>query len=470
MCFLLDELCKNVVLGLLLILSIYSYVLYLLYMPRFIDLFVSELRRSSGRFRELAGFREECRGLYECFCDYWLGLPNLSRFDGDVFCVDSSDGVIELGSGVAVHVCRGLGLSRKGVEVRRLAVNYFYAPARRVDLVLFRGRFREHLEHLVALEYLEKGYSGVVVLDGSLYGRTIHLPKDTGVPGYQGFIVDYIDVLSRLFSESFKRGVPILGLAKDSRSRIFGNFLLFEELKRRLSRIDAESSLRNMIIELWFDVHKNPRAVFQRLQKIADKERALEPVLEIFREAAVKRPDVKIVMEMAQGAGFTRPLLLGIAKPLLNSLVDALLSNALEDYVRKNFSQALAENPDFLSKALRVLPKVLEYPAIFSFYVIFEKGDLPLRVDVPSWVLGVKLNMGDTFDPVIELDWNALREILSLFYSLYGGPKHYNVLMEEVDSKVKITSETLVIYERTVEKELGILVRHTRDVSRVRFP
>ena len=120
-------------------------------------------------------------------------------------------------------------------------------------------------------------------------------------------------------------------------------------------------------------------------------------------------------------------------------------------------------------KALRILPKILEYPDIVMFYLVPRKRDIPIRVDVPKWVVCLKEDKGSMKilrDVDDELSW-----IISMLVDMYAGPRHYNVLMEQVDAKVKFKLQDIInVYEPLLSKELDFLIEHTRDMRRVRYP
>ena len=61
-------------------------------------------------------------------------------------------------------------------------------------------------------------------------------------------------------------------------------------------------------------------------------------------------------------------------------------------------------------------------------------------------------------------------DVLSILKFLYGGPKHYNVLLERVDKVVKMHYNTVETYKKFIEKKLNLLIMHSRDDRRVSYP
>jgi len=438
---------------------------------------MGELRRNRGKLLDLLVMSEDRLCIYrDLFFRYWNGFPEVGEFSGEVFAVDSSDGVVECKSGVSIHICRALGLSNSRREFRELKVSAFYSARRRNDFVVFRSRMREHVEHLVSLKCLG-GYSGgsgdrVLLLDGSLYGRMAHLPRDSEISGYQGFMLDYIEVYSRFLREAREMGIPVVGVSKDSRSRILRGIILGHELERRLSLNPLGSRVEQEVLSCWSEIWKRPRNAVRRLNELSKVVSVPRWVREIFEEALVARPDVHLIMHLVREAGFTTPLLLGVPSPALDPLMYAFREGDLEAYVENNFSKALIEGgEEVFRRADRVLPLVFEYPAIFMFYYVPRKGDIPLRVDVPGWVLGCDMRVGDVEFHEVSFSEDRLLWVLSVLNGFYAGPKHYNVLLEEVDSKVKLRLRDLTnIYESVLMRELDMLIEHTRGVRRVRYP
>ncbi len=446
-------------------------------MPRFLDLFLYEIRQSKDKIKKLLTISKDKLQLYESlFPKYWNSLPDIQNFKGEVFAVDSSDGIIEYRDGVIIHVCRALALSNTRKECRELKVNIFYDPRKRNDLVIFRSRMREHLEHLVSLKclnnYNEDLNSRVLFLDGSLYGRMSHVPKDSEIPGYQSFMLDYIETYSNILKKSKEKNIPIIGVSKDSRSRLLGRILLTHKLKHHLTRSSLNSETETAVLSSWSEIWKRPRNALRKIEKLSKETTIPSEIKEVFKEALISRPDIQIISSLIKEPGYTTPLILGIPTPALDPLLYAFESGTLETYIENNFSKALVEEgEEIVEKAKKILLKIFEYPAIYMFYYIPGKNEIPLRIDVPGWTLGFNYHIDDVKSYETPYSENKLEWILNMLNSFYAGPKHYNVLLEEVDLKVKLKQRDLItIYESALMKELKILIEHTRDVRRVKYP
>ncbi|RLB32906.1 MAG: hypothetical protein DRH12_18985, partial [Deltaproteobacteria bacterium] len=195
-------------------------------------------------------------------------------------------------------------------------------------------------------------------------------------------------------------------------------------------------------------------------------------ILEIFEEAMNFYADSNLIPSLIEKPGYTTPMLLGRPIYTLDPILTSL-TRGVETYIRQTFPRSTQiHGEDFIKRAKEILTEIPELPAIISFYVLFETNDVPIRVDVPSYVLGINKSIKDTHEwRFIKVNEQQLQEIVSLLHSLYAGLKHYNVLLEEADRRVKLHKKTLIdIYEKVLMKELGLLLEHSRGEKRVKYP
>lgn len=91
-----------------------------------------------------------------------------------------------------------------------------------------------------------------------------------------------------------------------------------------------------------------------------------------------------------------------------------------------------------------------------------------MRIDVPSWVFGIHHSLKDLtgFSAVEGVD---VESIVSMLKLLFGGIRHYNVLLTSVDSEVRLKRDTVDrVYLPLVERSLGLPlpVSHIRGYRR----
>ena len=117
-----------------------------------------------------------------------------TEVSGKVFAIDSSDGVIEHRNGGVIHISRGIGVSNDGEEIKDLSLEVFYPEGGRA-LREYRSLSRENIEHSVAIKCLEEcNGNSFLLIDGSLYGRMLHVPEELPIRGEFPLIIEYIEI------------------------------------------------------------------------------------------------------------------------------------------------------------------------------------------------------------------------------------------------------------------------------------
>jgi hypothetical protein len=175
-------------------------------------------------------------------------------------------------------------------------------------------------------------------------------------------------------------------------------------------------------------------------------------------------PDYQLVMNFAESVGYTKPLLLG-SPPRLARKLEAFRSDA-KGYVRKNFPNALRERgKGFVDDAARVIAGIPDFPAIVSFYVLFDRRDSPIRIDIPCWD-----------QKLIEVGWHKpasvdLDGVMKVLATGYCGLDCHNLWLKNVDERVRLKKKTVDnIYVPYMEKLFGEKIIRGRSYRRVRFP
>jgi len=124
----------------------------------------------------------------------------------------------------------------------------------------FKRLVREHVEHLVALEALEDG-ADLLLIDGSLYGRMIHVIRELKVEGREDFMLEYAEAYSELLSSALENGAVVVGVSKDSRSTVLKEELLLTQLVSLLS--GYEPGVRERVIRARLSCLKMRGALFR---------------------------------------------------------------------------------------------------------------------------------------------------------------------------------------------------------------
>lgn len=446
-------------------------------MPRFLDLFINEIRIKGALIKSLFSSSDVIKSIYYNYLNrYWNNLPRVPEFHFNAFAIDSSDAIIEHKTGVVLLISRALGLSNNGKRLRKLRVEVL-PPVYNSELSSIRSLLREHLEHIIGIKAIDE-LSGtdnikVILLDGSLFGRMMHVPKGFNISYLDDFILDYINTYYTLLDKARRNSIILVGVSKSSRARILREMLLDMIFRDIIRKYISDLDLQERIIKLWDQFPKYNYEVLDKLSKLVRSADLPDNIMKVFFEIYIERSDFQILMNCIDSTGFTQPLELSYPSPNLDSLFIAIKNNNLENYVINNFRKSFIhrDKEEFIDRAMLTLAKILEYPAIISFYLILSRNDIPMRIDIPAYCFGLDDKLGDLKrNAFISVNSQKLNVILSILIRLYSSPKHYNALLESVDKEVKFKLKNINIYERILSKELGVIIEHTRDMRRVKYP
>lgn len=108
---------------------------------------------------------------------------------------------------------------------------------------------------------------------------------------------------------------------------------------------------------------------------------------------------------------------------------------------------------------------VQEEPAIVSFFIRLDDMDDVLKVEVPASCLGRRERIGHVDAELIEAE--AIRPVIQLLASDYGGLQVYNALLYVTDLEVRLSKEKMYnIYLPMVAEVLGEELRIDRSERR----
>lgn len=430
-------------------------------------------KRSQLRQKIMLGRTSELDAeLGEALRRHWYPIAEVTAPDKEVVAVDGSRGIRPFASGAVFYVARALATFRKE-SFKTVDVDAFMSKGKSTDIQVFVNRKMEWLEFKAAIKAIEEGdLSNVVVLmDGSLFGRLSHFPRDQPAEGMRGFMVDYFETYYKLLSLSKERSVLLLGVSKDSRSSFLRDYLLLEILERELKGLDIPQPAKFAVIRAFQDVFDRPEQAFESFKKLkAEHGEKLHKVEQIMWEAFAARTDHQLIRSYVEQPGHTIPIELSVSRRS-HALLEEIQSSP-ESYVSKHFREGLLESPDpqaFMRRACEVLSDIPSFPAMVSFHVLLDKRDTPIRVDVPSWAFSRDTTISE-FSGGRDLLVN-LNPIISTLMGGYGGLKDYNIWLKRVDEKVRLSNDVMdSIYSSVLEKELDFTIIHTRGYRRVKYP
>lgn len=445
-------------------------------MPSFLHIFKKELEAKENKIEQILtqGCAKDLEDdLCKKFRQYWYPLPS-EVSDVKTLAVDSSRATRNYANGASIYIARAMALGKGGNRSKELNANAFVARGKQQKIRDFVRLKAEHLEHKVALKELGNRDYEVLLLDGSLYTRMMTLPHD--LPIEEDFMLEYKETLHQLIQKCRDENIILIGVSKDSSANFFRNNLLQELFTENLDDIvtklveDDISTLQ----KLWEDLQQGDFKVFQTLHELQNKYgEILDEIYQLFEEYALTRVDFSLIHHLSETAGYTKPVELGPATPLLRQEINKMRNNP-DKYIEQRFEKSLALSKDsetLKKRGKRVLNIMLMFPTITSFHLLLDKRDSPVRIDVLSSQLDEPSYQ--TLDSFKERsfyekndDW--IEYIISILKGGYAGLNTYNVLLKQVDEKVKLQQQEVDnIYEKILSNHLNLTLIHTRRYRRV---
>ena len=444
-------------------------------MPQFLDSFNMQVLQKKSRLRDMfekGRVSELDNDLKELLVGNWNPLCS-SALKREIIAVDGSRALRRSASGAYWYVIRSLALLRKD-RFRELEIDAFLSKSTSTDVDQFISVKTEHQEFEVARKaIIESDLSNVALLiDGSLYGRMTHLPRDMPPEGAKDFMLKYFSTYYELLELCKKRKILIIGVSKDSMSSFLRNYflsILFTKELRILSDIDPED--RRRLLSIFDQIFIRPSFAMIPFRELKLKYGSrLARIESILNEAFSTRPDHQMIRNHINKAGFSSPIELTAS----GRNVDLIkrIQTSPEAFIKQYFKGALLEHNNeskFIEDAKKSLDLLSSFPTFVSFHVLLDARDTPVRVDTPNWTFDRELCIGDLDHALPTSD--DLSEIVGLLVAGYGGLKNYNIWLKRVDQEVKLSRKTLdELYSPILEKALGLQIVHTRGYRRVKYP
>ncbi|MBC7113789.1 MAG: DNA double-strand break repair nuclease NurA [Candidatus Methanomethyliales bacterium] len=442
-------------------------------MPNFLEDFAGVVGRKSEVLKGKI-FKGKLNPLEEVFDEFvklhWTCLSNLDEFqvnpsELDVLAVDSSVYTNLLSNGGIFYLIRSMAIRRdeiyKGIET-----DVIFSRDKMSRISEFITAKMELLEFKVALEALRDGFRGnAILLDGSLYGRAVHIPIETKVEEERDALIHYFEVYKELLNLCRESNVLLVGVSKESRSTFYRDYLLSLIFEEEIRRVDVEEEDKKLLKEIFFQILDVERVAFEKFAKLKEKYGdRLKTVELIFKELASSRPDYQLIINHVSNVGYMRPLLLGPTVRMIRRFRE--YKENPKQYVRKYFPHLTMEKDEnFTQWAVKVLDGILQFPSFASFYILLDARDSPIRIDMPYY----GRSMSDVGWPEpVEID---MRQMLKLMVTGYCGLEAYNLWLKNVDENVRLRRKVVdEIYFPYLEKVFGEKIIRGRGYRRVKYP
>jgi len=442
-------------------------------MPEFLENFAEVLNTKKDEMKEkiLHGTRNLLRKNFKKYFGLnWVRFPETkdvpcSSKEFDVMAVDSSVYTNLLSNGGLFYIIRSMAVCRGDVH-KILQTDVIFSKDELYKTKNLIGRKMELLEFQVIIDSLKDGFNcKTILLDGSLYGRAIHLPIETKTKEDIPTLLKYFKVYTELLDLCRKENILLIGVSKQSRSTFFRDFLLRLIFDEEVKRIDLNSEVIRKLRSIFLEALDREKAALKKFDRLKDKYKdELKQSELILEELVSSRPDYQLVMNLAETIGHTQPLILGSSARMVRYF-ERFESNP-RGFIRNRFPRATREKGDvFIEWASKIISQIPRFPSFISFHLLLDRRDSPIRIDIPNWERSLsKIGWPKPVDINLE-------NLLKIMITGYCGLDGYNLWLKDVDQKVRLKKKNVdQIYFPYMERIFKEKIIRGRSYRRVRYP
>ena len=380
-------------------------------------------------------------------------IGNAYERPSSIAAVDGSRAIRALNSGADWIIAQALLLGPHGYRLPAVDTRLLRGEIERPDVDRCASLLMRSLELDLALQFVNNGTGSMLILDGSLYADLPYLLYNLAINGYEDLPLMVLEQYLQLFELCQKRDVLLLGIAKSTRSAVLGRALL------SANHLSMSSSLQR------------PDA-FQMLEADVQKETPLSHAKNGYRQWHNKRSgmnglptDGELLHRWTKDVGLTDPVLLGSASfgHASAEMTTKLVSRAKQSLHEPHL---LSNQPQMGEQLSSIHERLLDAPAIGTFYIRLAPGDDVLRVDALASTFGRNdlhlLEFTHTLVPATT----ALPLVKHLLGE-YGGLSVYHAALYVVDQEVRLHAETVdQVYFSILRHQLGQSIQYDRSTRR----
>jgi hypothetical protein len=442
-------------------------------MPDFLDEFASSILDQKDVMREriLKGKPNPLQSAFkEHFSVLWKTLHNIDEYTSNigvlsVTAVDSSIYMNLMSTGGIFYVIRSLAIC-KNKESKKLQTNVFFTKSGLMEAHYYIGTKMEMLEFQTAIDAMKNDSEcSAILIDGSLYGRAMHVPVETKVEEDRLAALEFFKTYEELLDLCKKKGILIAGISKESRATFYRDFLLKQIFVEELKKTDIDAGDRQRLTAIFPEILESERTAFSKFRRLKQKYGSkLDTVELILIELASSRPDYQLVMNFAESIGYTQPLVLGPSARAAQRMRPFSLNP--RKYVTTNFPITVREKgKEFVDWGSEVVSGIPNLPSFVSFYLLMDVRDSPIRIDLPCWE-----------QPLSKTGWpkpidSNIHDLLRIMINGYCGLDAYNLWLKNVDERVRLKRHTVdTIYFPFMERLFDAKIIRGRGYRRVKYP
>lgn len=369
--------------------------------------------------------------------------------------VDGGVGVVRLANGHQVILARAVAVGPDFVE------REFIIDVATVDSASLPWAYLIMAESLVGIKALEKHGVDILLMDGSLYAKSLRLVHNLILTRefqnlyYVPELATALYSLAKLVETARNRGGRLVFVSKDYNFKLLKEHILFEKLSERYREDIFHKGLLWYSI-LWIRKFRKELLKLYKMAKRQDYEGARLMALLVAQSVT----DSELLSSLLPAGYYTMPMLVGGCDAYINykglATVDKLVK-AAEDRLEDSMIFRLKES--FNSDIIGVIREALEaIPKVYFFYVRFNAEDMPILVEVPAE--DTKMFDGSSvkaFYPAAPID-----DVVAILASQYRDPIHYNTWLWYAHTMASFKSSQLseyAVYLKKMTEEVGVARR-----------
>ncbi len=328
--------------------------------------------------------------------------------------VDGSRAVRTLNIGADWIVAQALLIGPDGLRDAEGNTRIIRGDVEHPEVDRYASLLMRSLELDLALRFVQNKRGNVLLLDGSLYSDLPYLLYNLAIGGYEDLPHQILEQYLDLFELCQQSETLLLGIAKSTRSTLFGRALLKERFPTSGLPSDGE-----------------------------------------------------LLYRWAEGCGLTNPVLLGSASFGHTSAHQIAQLAISAKQVTANAYLPQAKMLDLSQEHFsRLQTKLLAAPAIGTFYARLAPGDDVLRIDALASSFGRNEQRLLEFNHEL-IEHEAALPILEHLLDEYGGFSVYNAALYVVDQEVRLRAETVdKVYLPILRSQLGSHIQYDRSTRR----
>lgn len=393
-------------------------------MPDFIAEFANSITSQSQNIKSLFSRKPDTaieEQLANAIANQWHSPLPLANFEQRAaYAVDGSGAIRFFDNGACMIVSHAL-LERAGHEETATDVIFRRGNISNPVLERYRDLTLRRIEIQIALDHLDSLAKGILYLDGSLYAELPHLLYPLDIQEAADLPLLLMEMYLELWRRCQELDIVLIGVSKTSRGNLLSNTFL--------NLLDGSDTIPADISDA-----------------------------ELVSSNGKTPTDAEVLYRWTEGPGFSTPILVGMQS--FGHRRKQLRSNSsgiVEAYRRRGVSKEWAHD---------ILDNILSAPSIAAWYVRFNFGDDPLRVEVPATLLGGESpSMVDFYSKVISP--SIINRVLGYLHASYGGSSVYNAPIYTADRKVRLNRRVVdQKYLNIIRQVVGRPVNFDRSTRR----